>query len=88
MALSRWSVPIGVLTTVIGGSAWLTTTHNKVNQIDSDMTTLRAEFNVSKDRISDRLLDQDQRLSRIEGKLDIVIREVKRGKNGKDNPGD
>jgi hypothetical protein len=77
--IARWSIPFTMLISVMGGSAWLTTTANKVTALESEVAMFRAEYQLQRDRMFDQLSDQDQRLSRIEGKLDIVIESL-RGK--------
>lgn len=82
---AKLSIPVGVLTTVIGGSAWLTTTRNRVEQVANDLVELKAEYRSQKDKILDRLEMQDDklseanaRLSGLDAKVDIIINAVKR----------
>ena len=66
---SRWSVPLGVVTSLIGGSAWLTTLHSNVDHLQAQSVTLRQELVEQRKGIE----GQDQRLSRMEGKLDSIL---------------
>jgi len=71
--LAKLSVPLGVATTLLGGSAWLTTTHNKVETIEKDLTVFTEQWHQQKSKLYDQVNGQDSRLSRIEGKLDMLI---------------
>lgn len=82
--LSKLSVPFGVITTIIGGSAWLTTTHTKVEMIEKQFTVFAAEYSEEKGKILDKVNDQESKLSRIEGKLDILIETIRRRRNETD----
>ena len=85
--LSKLSVPLGIVTTIIGGSAWLTTTHNKVDAIDKDLSSFTVQWQEQRGKLSDQVNAQDSRLSRIEGKLDLLIENMRAWRqNAKNNP--
>lgn len=84
--LSKWSVPIGVLTSVMGGSAWLTTTHNTVEHIQAEAQEIKEDIREHKSNIYEKLYNQDQRLSRIEGKLDLLVDEMVKVKRARHQP--
>lgn len=82
--LAKLSVPLGVATTIIGGSAWLTTMHNKVETIEKEFGSFTVEYQEGKSKVLDKVNNQDSRLSRIEGKLDLLIENlqtIRRRKN-------
>lgn len=78
--LAKWSVPLGVATTIVGGSAWLTTTRNRVEQMASEVLDLREDYRVQATKVTDRIQRQEEkigevqsRLAAIEAKLDFLI---------------
>lgn len=84
---SKMSVPVGVLTSIIGGSAWLTSTHNRVEQVAREVSELKSEYRNEKDRLADRLQNQEEKLSQVvaklsgvDAKLDLVINAIRKTK--------
>lgn len=71
--LNNWTAPLGALAVLMGGVVWLTTLHSMAMHNRDAIQELRIEFDKSKAEISIRLNDLDQRLGRIEGKLDMLI---------------
>ena len=76
---NKWGVPFGMLVSVAGGLLWFAETSNDVKhlskyveKIENDTDDLKAEDK----RINDRL-------GRIEGKIDIIVEYVRRGKNAR-----
>lgn len=75
--LSRVSIPLGVATSIIGGSAWLTTTHNRVENLSEEVAYLRVELKEE----GEKRQHSDSRLARMEGKIDIIIQDIQRRRN-------
>lgn len=68
--LAKWSVPFGMATTIIGGSAWLTSTHNTVEQSQVELRQLKSDFREMNKEAS----NFSERLGRIEEKLDFIVK--------------
>lgn len=68
-SLDKLAVPISIFTALFAGSAWLSNLHNKVDNLTDSMKSIEVIRDASEKRDS----EQDSRLARIEGKLDIVI---------------
>jgi hypothetical protein len=66
---SKVSVPLGVITTILGGGAWLTTMHNKLEETQVHFAYISKAVGDQRAKSA----EYESRLSRIEGKLDIVI---------------
>lgn len=86
--LSKWSVPFGIATSIIGGSAWLTSTANRVDQVTSELRELKADYKENKDHFDERVTTQDkslsevkQKLSGMDAKLDLMIDAIKNFKD-------
>lgn len=82
--LAKWSVPFGIATSIIGGSAWLTSTANRVEQVTSQLHELKVDYKQDKDHLDDRVMAQDkalsevkQKLSGMDAKLDLMIDTIK-----------
>lgn len=71
--LDNWSEPIGAIAVLMGAVAWLTTLHSLATQNREAIVEIRQELDQTKTEISLRINDVDQRLGRIEGKLDMLI---------------
>jgi hypothetical protein len=69
-----------LLVPIIGAVSWLNTTHNLVVHAKEQISKI--DINISKQ--DDKISNQDERLSRIEGKLDIMLRMMKRRRMRKD----
>ena len=65
---------------LIGAISWLNTTHNLV--VHAKEQIQKIDVNLSKQ--DDKISNQDERLSRIEGKLDVMLRMMKRRRMRKD----
>lgn len=76
--LAKLSVPLGVATTIFGGSAWLTTTHNTVVETQQELEEMKADTKENRKAVYQKLSNQDERLSRMEGKIDIIIQNMPR----------
>jgi hypothetical protein len=75
--LAKLSIPIGVATTVIGGSAWLTTLHNKVEAVESTLDERTDRASQERRVLFQKADNTETRLSRIEGKIDILLERMK-----------
>lgn len=75
-SVSKLSVPIGMLTTIIGGSAWLTSTRNEVVHVRSEFEKLEVEFRQFKRVTQDKQSSQGEMISKIDGKMDLVLKSL------------
>lgn len=71
--LDRWTAPLGALAAIIGGVIWLTTLHGIAEQNQKDIAEIRETQKAHKMKIYSRLQNLDERLARMEGKLDMII---------------
>ena len=72
-ALNKWTAPLAALSVIVGGVIWLTTLHHIATQNQIAIANLRLSFNQTKNKIYPRLNNLDERLARIEGKLDYLV---------------
>jgi hypothetical protein len=84
--IAKWSIPFAMASSIVGGSAWLTSTHNAVEQNRADLMRVENEFKDHRQRVYDRLdalradsSKQDERLSRMEEKLDFIVKIIDKG---------
>lgn len=76
--LGKWSTPFALATVISGGAAWLTTASNDVEYLGNQVASLQSElddFSVSNNKIES---SQENRLARIETKIDMLIDAIKR----------
>ena len=71
--LDKWTAPLGALAVIIGGVIWLTTLHGLAEQNQKDIAEIRDVQRTNKMKIYGRLQNLDERLARMEGKLDMII---------------
>lgn len=78
-------VPVSLVIIIIGGSVWLGTQYSlaknnadQIVKIHSDIEGIEESRNQRRTQLWNRINDQGKRLSRIEGKLDILIELQKR----------
>ena len=66
-------IPISFLVVLTGGILWLATMHSNLSHASSELLTIKQDL---KDIVESRWAVQrsiDQRLSRIEGQLDVIL---------------
>lgn len=81
-------LPISLVIAMLGGAAWLTKMYSiaadnklQIAAIYEDLDEVEASRNFRRSQLWDRINDQDKRLARIEGKIDILLKiETNRGK--------
>jgi hypothetical protein len=71
--LDKWTGPLGALTVIIGGVIWLTTLHSLTQQNQRKINDIKDELDTSKSMIFSRLQNLDERLARMEGKIDMIV---------------
>jgi hypothetical protein len=70
LPIVKWSVPLGMATTIIGGSAWLTSNHNATVENTRQLRILQQELK----EVKDDTHGLDTRLGRIEEKIDLLVK--------------
>ena len=70
----KWSVPLTMAASIFGGSAWLTTTHNMVEENTREIRELETDFK----ELTGEANKLNQRLGRIEEKLDFIVKMFER----------
>lgn len=75
-SISKLSVPIGMLTTIIGGSAWLTSTRNEVVFVKSQFEKLDKDFKDFKVMAIQRQQTQGEMIHKIDGKMDLILKQL------------
>lgn len=70
-----------IFVSATGGAVWLTSTRTQIveakEQISSVKSRLKEEIKYTRD-MRDQITKIGERLSRIEGKLDVIVKEVKK----------
>lgn len=75
-SVSKLSIPIGMLTTIIGGSAWLTSTRNEVVHVTKQFEKLEIEFRQFKRVTQVKQSLQGEMIHKIDGKMDLVLKQL------------
>jgi len=70
--VSKLTLPISMLTTIIGGAAWLTTTRADVNHLQVKVDSHIEDF--KKSRLKSE--KQGEVISEMNGKLDILLKQM------------
>ena len=78
MSLKNISVPIGMLATILGGAAWLTSTKADVTHLQEKVEKHIIDFKQHKVRIHDKTNKNVEKVNQIEAKLDLVIDQLRR----------
>ncbi len=76
--LERWAASIGALAIILGGVVWLTTLFNLSADNQQKIQDLRVEFNQADGHASTRLSSIEDRLARIETKVDLLLEALRR----------
>lgn len=74
--LGKWSTPLALATAIFGGAAWLTTIRSDVMHLQQEIEDVNSYIRESRLQES----NQDDRLSRIETKLDLIVEYIKTGR--------
>lgn len=75
-SVSKLSIPIGMLTTIIGGSAWLTSTRNEVVHVTRQFEKLETEFRQFKKDTQLKQQVQGEMIHKIDGKMDLILKQL------------
>lgn len=70
--LNKLTVPLGIVTTIIGGSAWLTTIRNDLNNLEENVST----YSIQVSKQKEKQIEQAVTISKMDGKLDLIIDEL------------
>ncbi len=71
----RITAPLAVLTAFVGGVAWLTNLNDIAKRNEKDIQDFKNEFHSFEIKAHERLNYMDERLARIEGKIDIMLKQ-------------
>jgi hypothetical protein len=71
--MGKWSTPFALATCIFGGAAWLTTTQIRLQHLNERVQQTHKELDAFILKSNAREAFQDDRLSRIETKLDILL---------------
>jgi len=72
-SIAKLTLPISMVTTIIGGSAWLTSTRSDVNYLQEKVNIHVIEFKESL-KMQHR---QGEIVSKMDGKLDLVLSQLR-----------
>ena len=75
-SVSKLSIPIGMLTTIIGGSAWLTSTRNEVMHLARQFEKVETEFRQFKKDTQVKQQVQGEMIHKIDGKMDLILKQL------------
>jgi uncharacterized protein YdgA (DUF945 family) len=85
VSIKNLTIPVSMLTTILGGSAWLTSTRAELEHLREKVGIHRQDFKETKkelkqkiDLISTMERSQDGRLTRIESKQDLILQLIKK----------
>lgn len=76
ISITKLSVPLGMLTTIVGGSAWLTSMHNQVEHVTARFERVETEFRLFKDVTQQKQQAQAEIISKMDGKLDLMLKQL------------
>lgn len=76
LSVSKLSFPIGMVTTIIGGAAWLSTMHTQVQFISNRFEIVEREFKAFKDTTTHKQQIQGEMISRMDAKLDLMLKQL------------
>ena len=81
ISIKALTIPISMLASILGGSAWLTTTRSDLNHLTDKVRNHRIEFKESRKQSNTKMQmlsnferSQDERLARMEGKQDLILK--------------
>lgn len=72
--LEVYTIPVTTLAILFGGVVWLTSLHNLTEKNKEDIQALNEDFDRFKSKVYLRLNSLDERLARMEGKIDFLIK--------------
>ena len=75
-SLAKLTLPISMVTTIIGGSAWLTYTRSDVNHLTTKVDVHIVEFKKTTEKMHARNNKQGEIISRMDGKLDLMLKQL------------
>lgn len=71
-------IPISILGVVIGGSVWLGTMHSSITAATINIRSINSEIAKYRIAIFENQRQLESRLSKIEGKIDFLVKETKK----------
>ncbi len=69
----KLTAPLAIISAFVGGVVWLTSLNDIAKRNEKDIAILKAEFRQFEGNMYKRLSRLDEKLARIEGKLDIIV---------------
>jgi len=71
--LNKWSIPITSISALFGGSLWVTALFQQIEQTALGLADTKKQVA----KLEDHIRSQNERLARIEGKLDMLMHRMK-----------
>jgi len=75
-SLAKMTIPVTMIGSIIGGSAWLTTTRSDVNHLTEVVEIHIVDYKKYRDKTYDSQKKTDEKLSRMEGKQDLILKQL------------
>lgn len=69
----KLTAPLAILSAFVGGIVWLTSLNDIAKRNEKDIAVLKVEFRQFEGNVYKRLSRLDEKLARIDGKLDIIV---------------
>lgn len=83
VSIKSLTIPASMLATILGGAGWLTTTRADLNHLTDKVENHRQDFKENTANTSGKFeiinnigRGQDERLSRMEGKQDLILHTI------------
>jgi len=77
ISVKSLSIPVTMIGSIVGGSAWLQATRSDLDHLTEKVGGLKDKIEII-DKLS---RGQDERLSRMEGKQDLILESIRRLNN-------
>ena len=77
VSVKSLSIPVTMIGSIVGGSAWLQATRSDLDHLTEKVGSLKEKIEV----IDTLSRNQDERLSRMEGKQDLILESIRRINN-------
>lgn len=74
--ISKLSIPVTLITTIISGSAYVSTMHSKITHVTNHLRAVDLEFKDFEYETEARQREQGQLIHKIDGKLDQITMQL------------
>ena len=76
ISITKLSIPLGMVTTIIGGAAWLSSMHEQVNHVTQRFESVEKEFRTFKDVTTAKQQAQGEMIHSMDAKLDLMLKQL------------